>query len=159
LEDLDTSQCGNHKIIDDWWCSITWVNGPRWRGLSSLLILSALGRFGMKETHGCSNLCFYPSIVLSSIKWIAFLCGTTEQQSWRYFTVRVGFCIQPTWLFFHEYFFVMNILLFHPNLKIALLNPHVWLNISHDICIRRWFAQNIFWSKLVEHCLGIVGIF
>jgi hypothetical protein len=41
---------------------------------------SALGRFGTKETHGCSKLCFYPSIVLLSIKWISFLWGTTEQQ-------------------------------------------------------------------------------
>jgi hypothetical protein len=73
LADLDTSIWSNFDTLHDWWCAISGAHTTRWKGLISLLLLTAWELWNESNARVFQNVASMPTLVTCNIKSSAAL--------------------------------------------------------------------------------------
>jgi hypothetical protein len=82
LTDFDTHLWTNYDSLEEWWCHISGVNGRRWEGLTSLLLLTAWEICNERNARVFRNVASMPTRVILIIKSSANLWGLAGEKIW-----------------------------------------------------------------------------
>jgi hypothetical protein len=75
LGDFNTSLWSNFDNLHQWWCAISGAHGRRWKGITSLILLTAWELWNERNVRVFKNVTSMPALIISSIKSSAALWG------------------------------------------------------------------------------------